>query len=73
MDKIVIRHRVATHVQVKMQILQFLSLLSMPSAGKGGLISENYSLWLKSQNTLDHFPLRWIVLRRVTWHLFWEI
>ena len=42
---------------------------------KGGLISESVSVWLKSKkwgknHSSEHLFFRWIVLRKVTWHLF---
>ena len=45
---------------------------------KGGLISENISLWLHLQKTVpnhnsEHVFFRWIVLRIVTWHIFLEM
>ena len=45
---------------------------------KGGLISESFSIWLKSHKNLpNHYPeqllFRWIVLKIVIWHFFWEI
>ena len=60
----------------KIKTSTILSLLNT----KGGLISESFSLWLKSpktgcqKTTLSIFSLnRWIVLRVVIWHPFLEI
>ena len=46
---------------------------------KGGLISESFSLWLKSPKKVpnhyfEHFLFRWIVLRVVViWHYFLDV
>jgi hypothetical protein len=42
---------------------------------KGGLISESFSLWLKSpkkgvKNYPEHYPLKEWMLRIVIWYLF---
>ena len=45
---------------------------------KGGLISESFSFWLKSPKKVpnlhpEHLLFRWIELKIVFWHIFWEI
>ena len=44
---------------------------------KGGLISESFSLWLKSPKMVsnhapDHYIPKEKMLRGMTWHPFWE-
>ena len=46
---------------------------------KGGSISENFSIWLKSytkempNHSLEHYPPKEKMLRKVIWHPFFEI
>ena len=44
---------------------------------KGDLISESFSLWLKSpkkgpNHSPEHYQFKEKMLRRVIWHLFWR-
>ena len=53
--------------------LQFF--INSKSKTKGGLISERFSRWLKSdkKRCQTHFLFRWIELRIVIWHIFLKI
>ena len=58
-----------------MQVRKLKKSISKP---KGGLISESFSLWLKSPKYVpNHYPVhllfRWIVFRIMIWHLFLKI
>ena len=49
---------------------------SLHEYSKGGLISERFSFWLKSLKKVpnhEHVLYRWIVVLRVTWHIFEDL
>ena len=50
----------------------FTQLLGHPDGDKGSLVSEGFSLWLKSPKK-DTKNLQEKMFRIVIWHLFWEI
>jgi hypothetical protein len=57
---------------------KYLEFIHKHLCPKGALISESFSIWLKSQKLVPyHYPehrlLRWIVLRRVICPFFWLI
>ena len=49
---------------------------SLHEYSKGGLISERFSFWLKISKKVpnhEHVLYRWIVVLRVTWHIFEDL